>query len=298
MTSPIAVVLNPVAGRGAATRLRPRIEQLLSVRAAGGWKIFTTTAPGEATAIAARCAAEGYELVAAAGGDGTLSEVMNGVIGTPAALGLLPVGTGNDFARTVGLYGDLDRAVDTLLQGDPRPIDVGCVRGRWFLNIAGCGFDAVVAQRTNNGPRFLTGTAAYLLAVLQTLATYRAAALRLTADGETIFRRAMMCSVANARTYGGGMRIAPDAQLDDGLFDVCLLAEAGTVEFLRAFPQVFRGTHVSHPKITMLRARSVTIETDPPLPVLIDGDVAAPTPVTFTIQPAALRFQFPCSAAR
>jgi diacylglycerol kinase (ATP) len=172
-------------------------------------------------------------------------------------------------------------------------VDVGRTQGRWFLNVAGCGFDAVVARRVNQGFRFLHGTAAYVAAVLHSLATFRPATLRLTLDGDIREERAMLCSVANARCYGGGMWIAPDARLDDGLFDLCLLREVGMVEFLRAFPRVFRGTHTTHPKVTMLRARHIVIESEPPLPVLIDGEVVGTTPAEFILAPHAISVMSP-----
>ena len=300
MSRRAVIVLNPAGGQGRAKRRRPELERLLAEataqQGAGDrleWEIQETTAPGSAGRIATRCAAEGAEIVAAAGGDGTLSEVLNGIMGSRVTLGLLPFGTGNDFSRTVGLYGSLPRAVHTLFAGTPKPIDVGRVADRYFLNVAGCGFDAAVADCANRGPRWLTGATAYICAVLQTLAQFRAADLRLTIDGVERSQRAMMCSVANAQTYGGGMRIAPTARLDDGLFDLCILAEAGRLEFIRAFPRVFKGTHTTHPKITMLQARHVRIESTPALPLLIDGEVIGTTPAEFTLLPAAIEFLFP-----
>ena len=300
MTLRAAIVLNPAAGHGRAGRLWPKVERMLNdATAASGsagslnWQIHETTGPGQATSIAARCAAEGADIVAAAGGDGTLSEVLNGLLGSRARLALLPMGTGNDFARTVNLHGRLQLAVETLYRGRPAPIDVGRVRGRYFLNVAGCGFDAVVADRANHGPLLLTGVWAYLAALAQTLPCFRAAEFSIVIDGVERIQRAMMCSVANAQTYGGGMRIAPSARLDDGLFDVCILVEAGTLEFLLAFPRVFRGTHITHPKVTMLQARSIRITTSPPLPILVDGEVIGTTPAEFSIIPAAIEFQFP-----
>ena len=294
------IVLNPAGGHGRAGRQRPELEWLLKAASARQpsedrleWEIVQTTAPGAASGIAARCAAEGADIVAAAGGDGTLNEVLNGLIGSRATLALLPLGTGNDFSRTVGLYGSLKCAVDTLFTGTPRPIDVGRIAERYFLNVAGCGFDAVVAERANTGPRWLTGAPAYIYAVLQTLTRFRAAEFRLTIDGIERTQRAMMCSIANAQTYGGGMRIAPTARLDDGLFDLCILAEAGTLEFVQAFPRVFQGTHTTHPKITMLQARHVRIESTPTLPLLIDGEVIGTTPAEFTLLPSAIEFLFP-----
>ena len=307
----ITVILNPSAGRGQAARRCAALKQLLgdAARVAGAeWELLETKAPCDATRLAAE-AAPRSTLVVAAGGDGTLGEVVNGVMdGTLGAnrprLGLLPLGTGNDFARCLGIPRDWRKAVWTLFHGAPRMVDVGRATfendgaTHWFVNVAGCGFDGLAARRVNElrhrpGWRHVRGTAAYLCAVLQELATLRAASLRIGLDGEFHEQRAVLCAVANATSYGGGMRVAPDAQIDDGLFDVCLIGDAGRLEFLRAFPRVFQGTHVSHPKVGVRRAAEVSLASDPPLPVLIDGDVLGVTPVRFSIVPRALEVMAP-----
>lgn len=303
-TPRVTIILNPAAGRGQGRRRRATLESLLAASGAS-CELLETHVAGDATRLAAKAAAEGATLVAAAGGDGTLSEVLNGLAigGFTTRLGILPLGTGNDFARCLGIGTDLKAAVDTLFHGTPRAIDVGQARfgdhaPRYFVNVAGCGFDALAAQRVNDnrdrrGWRHIRGMPAYLCAVLQELATLRAASLRLDADGEIFEQRAMLCAIANATSYGGGMRVAPDAQLDDGLFDICTIAEAGRWEFLRAFPGVFKGTHVSHPKVTMRRAQEIHLSSEPPLPVLVDGDVLGTTPVRFSILPRAVEVMAP-----
>jgi diacylglycerol kinase (ATP) len=318
----IVVILNPRAGRGQGAARRAELEGLMATAAGecgAEWRIVETRAAGDGANLARQAVREGATVVAAAGGDGTLNEVMNGLMGAengpengavtgPAvACGLIPLGTGNDFARCIGTGVDLKRAVDTLFHDAPRPVDVGRAGERWFLNIAGCGFDALVADRINRGFRYLHGTTAYIAAVCDCLRTLKAARLTLTladpAPGESqdqgkpptqrIETRALMCSVANATSYGGGMKITPDARIDDGLFDICLLREAGRLEFLLAFPRVFKGTHITHPKVTMLRAAEVRVESDPPLPILVDGDVIGVTPITFTLHRHLLQMLMP-----
>ena len=356
----------------------------LSLPNSAYWSIAETSEPGEAERLAKGAASYGFEVVAAAGGDGTLSEVLNGVVGTPAKLGVIPLGTGNDFARCIGIGKDITLAIETLFLGESRLIDIGRATfgkaedfylasnfsetplfgdepqqanpfeinepkrvrffegeleseqknvemeaetvtaeahpsqisrtiitplepllplvsdeyeppatKRYFLNISGCGIDAEVAERVNAGYRFLSGTSAYLAALMQSLYRYRATELTLTLDGEERREKAMFVCIANATSYGGGMRVTPDALIDDGLFDICLLKEAGRLEFLRAFPQVYAGKHKSHPKVEMLQARHVIVESEPPLPVLIDGEVISSTPVQFEIVPSAIEFLFP-----
>ncbi len=391
MTRRIAIILNPVAGRAKANSHREKLERLLEEAAnrlsmpnSAYWSIAETSEPGEAERLAKGAASYGFEVVAAAGGDGTLSDVLNGVVGTPAKLGVLPLGTGNDFARCIGIGNDIVLAIETLFLGESRHIDIGRAtfaqeesfnrtsnvsetkflgdkqqqtnpfkinkpkrvrffdgefeseqdaieprteteieeaipsRGsrkittpleallplesseynlpatkRFFLNISGCGIDAEVAERVNVGYRFLSGTSAYLAALIQSLYRYRATDLTLTLDGVERKERAMFCCIANATSYGGGMRVTPDALIDDGLFDICLLKEAGRLEFLRAFPQVYAGKHKSHSKVEMLQARHVIVESEPPLSVLIDGEVIGSTPVEFEIVPSGVEFLFP-----
>ena len=285
------IILNPASGRGRGARSEKQIRAALPDS-----EILETQKSGDAETFAFEAATRGQH-VAAAGGDGTLNDVLNGVLRVKqnTSIAVLPLGTGNDFARTLKIS-SLETALQTIRTGVARPMDVGVARSemgeRFFLNVAGAGFDAVVAKRINNG-RFLRGTAAYVAAVLATLETFRAAELKLSCDGETENLRALLCAVANAQSYGGGMRIAPDALLDDGLFDVCTIADATPLEFVRAFPSVFAGKHLSHPKVTLRRAQSIRIESETPWPVLLDGELWGETPVEFTIVPRAVNVCVP-----
>ncbi|HEX8550124.1 MAG TPA: diacylglycerol kinase family protein [Abditibacteriaceae bacterium] len=288
------IILNPAAGRGRGAREEKAIRSALPDA-----EILLTRKSGDAETLAFEAVQRGQH-VAAAGGDGTLGEVLNGVMRaqTDTTIAILPVGTGNDFARTLGIL-DLGLALETLKSGEARRIDVGVARSaqgeRFWLNIAGAGFDAVVAHRINSG-KFLRGTPAYIAAVLATLRTFRAARLELLCDDKTERFGALMCAVANAQSYGGGMRIAPDAKLDDGLFDVCTIADASSLEFVRAFPSVFRGEHLSHPKVALRRAHTVKIASEPAWPVLLDGELWGETPVEFNLRPQAVKFLFSTSA--
>lgn len=297
----IVVVLNPVSGRGQGARRKGELTVLLEEAARRlsrpgqriHWEIRETKSQGNGAELAAEAAASGADVVAAAGGDGTYGEVLNGLVGTDAIMGILPLGTGNDFSRHLGLDTNLDRAVDTLFKGVPRPVDIGETQGRYFLNVAGCGFDAVVAERVNRGYRHLHGTATYVAGVLQSLFSYKPASFKVTLDGQEKAIKAMLCTVANSRSYGGGMMVAPDASIEDGLFDICLLKACGKWEFIRAFPRVFKGAHTTHPKVEMARAAHIRVETHPRLPVLVDGDVVGTTPVEFKMHKHAIRVMTP-----
>lgn len=278
------MVLNPTSGRGRGAAFSKEL---------AGYRILETRGPGHATELAQLAVEEGHEVIAAAGGDGTLSEVMRGILGSSASLAVLPVGTGNDFARHLGIGTDIPAALSLLKHGEPQTIDVGMLNGTPFLNVVSCGFDAVVGERINRGYGWAKGTLAYILAVFQSLATYQAAPLVVTVDGTRHEFKAMLCAVANASSYGGGMRIAPEASLSDGLLDVVILGEISKLEFLRQFPKVFKGSHITHPAVTVLRGREVAIHSERELPILNDGDLQGTTPAELAVRPQSLKFLLP-----
>jgi diacylglycerol kinase (ATP) len=245
-------------------------------------------------------ASEGLDVVVAAGGDGTISQVMQGVLGSSSALGILPVGTGNDFARTLGLL-SVEDAIAALGAGSRRRIDVGewrqADRSGHFLNVAGCGFDACVAERINTGFRRLRGQTAYLAAILQTLRAYECLRLEIEVDGERLGGPTMLCAIANARSYGGGIKVAPTAELSDGLLDLVLVGEFGRLEFLRSFPLVLRGAHLKHPKVIHRTFKHMKLSSQPASPFLVDGELLPPGDVEVEVVPAALDVICPLVAA-
>jgi diacylglycerol kinase (ATP) len=296
------IVRNPVAGRGRGSRDWSAMRLLIDSHPdREHWHVLDlpTQIPTDASAFARKASEDGIDLVVSCGGDGTLMGVVHGIMesapsdpGNPPRLGILPLGTGNDFSRTLGIGTDLAKAAECLYRGDPIPIDVGtwsCAAGSGhFLNVAGCGFDACVAERINRGFRRVGGTLAYVLAVMQTLAHYRPTEMTIDADGRRTRLRAMLCAAANGTSYGGGMKVAPDARLDDGKLDVVTVGDIGTLDFLLTFPKVFQGAHLSHPKVQVITAHQVTVDAERPLPVLADGELVGETPATFSVIPAAL----------
>lgn len=295
----VVLIINPTAGRGKAGRQVPEIKRLLG-GAAQDWQWQFTEKSGDATVLAHLAAAAGTRLVVAVGGDGTLHEVMNGVLGSGATVGLIPYGTGNDFARALGLYGSLETACKALTSGVTKMVDVGVIDGTGtggpshFLVLAGTGYDARTAQTVNSGIRFLSGPLAYVWGAVRTLARFKPFTLTLTLD-DTPPRtlKAMFVSFANAETTGGGMKIAPGAVVDDGCLDVCLVAEVSKPTLLYNLTQIFSGKHLRCPAVSIHRARSLTVDADPPQPLLIDGEVLGTTPATVRVLPGALPFLVP-----
>lgn len=284
------IIFNPAAGRGKTAHLREDAERRLGA----DWQWRPTERPGHAVELARGAAGEGAPVVAAFGGDGTVGDVARGILGTESALGILPMGTGNDVARNLGLPLDLGVACDTLAGGKTRRVDMGAINGTPFLNNAGTGFDARVMQTMNTSIRFVRGKPAFVLAILKMFPSFQAFALTIQQDGgapETF--PAMMLSVLNGRMYGAGMLACPDARMDDGALDVLVITAMPKPRLLALFPKVIAGQHVGHPAVRLFRARELAIRCDPPQPLNIDGDVSGTTPAEIVVRPGALRVVAP-----
>lgn len=291
----ILLIVNPMAG---GRSRRATADAVAAAFAAGGWEVTMrlTAGPESARQFAREGAAGGFDAVFACGGDGTLSEIVTGLLDTGVPAGIIPTGTGNDFARTIGLPLEPLAAVESHLGGSARSVDLLEVDGGtcWAINVMGAGFDARVAHRVNVRTRFTGGFITYLACVGAELVVNRPTTLELTVDGEKTWSGpALLAAVANARSYGGGMLIAPHAEIDDGLVDAVLVEHMTTVEFAVNFPKVMRGTHLSHPAVHAWRGSEVVLETPEPAPVLVDGDLKAETPLTVRVAPGRARLWLP-----
>ncbi len=254
--------------------------------------------------LAREAAAGGAELLVAVGGDGTVNEVVNGLVGAERAeLAVIPRGTGGDFVRTFGIPSKLDAAVRVALGGKTRTIDVGRSRYRawsgedaesYFANIASAGMSGAIAKRTNESSRSpFGGKAAYLWSTVAVFARWRNTEVQIAVDAETRSGPMFDVIVANCRFLAGGMKITPEAEPDDGLFDVLLIGDISKLDLVRTMPKIYRGTHLPHPKAELLRGASVTVEAADPLPVELDGEQPGTTPVRFDVVPRALRLRVP-----
>jgi len=239
----------------------------------------------------------------AVGGDGTVHEVVNGIGGrTSVDLAVLPRGTGRDFVRTYAIPRKLDEALRTARDGRVREIDLGLARFRswqgetgeaYFANVASAGMSGAIAKRANTTSKALGGKASYVWATLAVFARWRASQMTVTVGPET--RRAEMHDVivANGRYLAGGMKICPDAEPDDGIFDVLLIGNLTKRDLLLTLPKTYRGSHLPHPKAELLRGSTVEIDAEEPLPVELDGEQPGTTPVRFELVPQALRLRVP-----
>jgi diacylglycerol kinase (ATP) len=289
--SGVLVIVNPAADRGRAARRWPAVAQDLK-RSGIAFDEAITAASGDAVAIAER-AASTHDVVVAAGGDGTVHEVANGLLraGGRAAFGVIPLGSGDDFAKLLS-----KDVVFSLLNGKTKQFDVGrIVSGsevRYFANGMDIGFGAHGARNVQRVPRFLTGFGAYLGALALTMVRYPLLTIRLELDDAPAFElTSAMTAVMNGTTFGGSFRVCPEATPDDGLLDLLLVGAVSRFEILQLVPKILRGTHVGDPRVRMARAKRVRIEADAPLLVEADGEIAfeGVRSLHIDLLPAALR---------
>jgi diacylglycerol kinase (ATP) len=293
------VIVNPVAGARSTRRKWPVISRLLE-RIGLSFDFSYTEGVGHAMELARIAASDGYHYLVAVGGDGTVNEVANGILhsqnAAATALGVVSTGTGSDFARSAGLARDYTTACTNLTSSRRLTIDVGLVayqrdgkrQERFFVNSAGVGFDAAVTKETERYPKFFGGTIPYVAGMLRTLISYKNKPIVLKVGDEEERYRVLAVSVTNGNYMGGGMRIAPDAALDDRLLDVVVIGDFGKLEILKEFPKVYKGTHVNLPKVSVKKASKVTIESAEPMLLYADGEMLGECPVEFGVLPKAL----------
>lgn len=291
MQRDVVLIVNPAAGGGRALRALPAAERAL--RDAGLRVRLEHTRDIEHARALARAAGAAGEVAAALGGDGLVGAVADGLRdGTgDGLLAIVPGGRGNDFAATLGIPRDAAAAAALIANGRERAIDLGVCGERAFVGIASCGFDSD-ANRIANATR-VPGDAAYVYGALRALAGWHPACFELELDGEPLVHVGYSVAAANGRQYGGGMVLAPAAELDDGTFDVVTVSDVPKRRFLRGLPRVFRGRHVENEEVTVRRARELRIAADRPFTLYADGDPLAELPATVRTLPAAVRVIVP-----
>ncbi len=311
------LILNPVAGTDEGPSLVARINELLRGQF-GDLDITITTGAGDAERAGFRAATDGESQLFVAGGDGTLNEVMNGVYATgrlgDVVFGLLPLGTGNDFAAAIGIEPDVDDAVRAFGDGHVIPVDVGRLDDRVFVNVSAGGFVAEVSEAVTPELKTMAGRLAYLIGGAQALLSYEPVRARIEPIGAShllypsdalAVRHASLAgigthevdlqlfAVCNSRLIGGGRLIAPEAVIDDGWLDVCVIEAMPTLEFVGLLREVARGDHLDDPRVSYFRARDLSLQFDRVIKVNTDGQVLDATSCRYTILPRAAKFLAP-----
>ena len=297
------VIVNPTAGGGRAARLIPWLLERIAPRQDA--ELLVTRRAGDAEAHAAAGAARGVDRIIAVGGDGTVQEVLNGLMAGEALrpeLGIVPVGTGNDLARSLGLPSDAGAAWKVAMGRAARSMDAGRARNgggeeRWFASAGGIGFDAQVAAAMAQRRGWQATRAGYLLTTLAELRRFENCRVQISLDGKPLERDVLLVAIANGAYYGGGMRIAPGARADDGLLDVCVVGDISRLTALRELPNLYRGTHVRHPAVSMHTAMAIDIDGSSATRVHLDGEPFGSLPLRISLVPGAIDVAAPEASA-
>ncbi|MFC2031826.1 diacylglycerol/lipid kinase family protein [Chloroflexota bacterium] len=293
------VIVNPVAGAHSTQRKWPLISKLLKYVGLS-FDYQYTEGVGHALELAKTAASDGYRYLVAVGGDGTVHEVANGILHSTNSgsmvLGVVSTGTGSDFVRSVGIPRHYADACSCLTISRRLVIDVGLVeyrsqgqsKQRYFVNAAGVGFDAAVVEATERFPKYFGGTVPYLAGLLRSLFGYRNKRVVLGLEDKVEAARVLSVVVANGGYFGGGMHVAPEAELGDGLLDVVVIGDIGKFDLLKSLHMVYKGTHLSPPKVSLEKAAHVSIESSERVLVHADGELLGEGPATFRLVPLAL----------
>ena len=287
----VVLVFNPESGRARAKeKMLGRVVPVLA-RAGMNVDVRPTERPGHATEIAAHAARDGFERVLGWGGDGTLNEVMRGLAGTETALGVLPGGTVNVFAREVGIPLAIEEAAETFVRGEVRSVPVGVATGRPFLLMAGVGLDAEVVRRLKTGFKHALGAAAFWLDGFRMLASYPMPSIRVRSEGRVIEGSGLVAG--NIRRYGPRYRITPDARLEEPLLQVVVFRGRNRRDYLRYLAGVVGGFHLRFGDVVSFKTSALAVESDSSVPYQIDGEYAGETPVELKVRDRALRVVLP-----
>jgi YegS/Rv2252/BmrU family lipid kinase len=305
-TSPGRTVflVNPASAGGSTGKRWPEIAHRAAARGLDGDALISD-GPGRLTALAREAVQNGARRLVVIGGDGTVNEVVNGLPdGADVDLAVIPRGTGWDFVRTFAIPRDLDGAIDVALSGSSREIDLGVATYRtWsgeeahsmFANVASAGISGAIAQRANESSKALGGKLSYYWSTLAVFFGWQTGHMRVTVDGESREGRMIDAMVCNGRFLGGGMMMCPEAEPDDGAFDVLLIGDVTKRDLAFVLPKTYKGKHLPHPRLEVLRGSVVTVDSDGPLPIELDGEQPGTTPVRLEVRPRALRLRVPAT---
>jgi YegS/Rv2252/BmrU family lipid kinase len=287
---PLTLLVNPASAHGRTLKLLPRVEQELDARRAP-FRVERTRGLEDGVERALR-AVDAGELPVVMSGDGLVGAVGGAMAGSEVPLGIVPGGRGNDLARVLGIPDEPAAAVDVLLGGETRRIDVGEANGKRFLGIVSVGFDSE-ANRLANETSFLHGNLVYAYAALRTLLSWKPGRFTVRVGEERRRFSGYSVSVANSRAFGGGMFIAPEAELDDGEFDIVTVGEVGKLRFVGNLPKVFKGTHINEDEVRVFRAAQLELSASRPFPVYADGEHLTDLPASLRVLPRALSVLVP-----
>ena len=288
-------IVNPISGAGRGKAEFEKAAAILREKNVDFGFVYTQK-PREAIALAKAALENGETCIVAVGGDGTVNEVASVLASSGAAMGILPFGTGNDLAQSLSLPLETEAAVEALLRGVPQKMDAALANGALFINVAGFGFDVDVVRYTEKYKKRMKGMLPYLFGIMESLMHLKPIPVTVEPDaGEPFSTTALLFSACNGRQFAGGIKVAPLAQLQDGLLDVCILKGIGKLAFLKLLPKYIKGKHLDSEHIVYFKAKSVTAKAPAGMCLNLDGELGEATPVTFTILSGALNILIPAA---
>ena len=284
----IKLILNPAAGRGKAKKAIPAIKEIFRDRKVN-FDMDVTQYAGEATYLSREASRKNFKIIVAAGGDGTVNEVVNGMMESGSVLGVIPLGLGNDFAKAISISSKLEEACLTLSNGVVKEIDVGRVNNRYFVNVLGIGFDAWVARASQKIRWFFNPNQIYLYTVLRMLFRYKAPLVKINLADIMLDKKVLLIAIGNGKSSGGGFLLTPEAEFDDGLIDVCIIDDAARLKLLMQIPKLLRGTHKGSPYVSTFKTKKLTVHSSDLLLAHADGQILESRRYQIEILPRSLR---------
>lgn len=286
----ILFIVNPAAGSGKAKNILPLIHKICEENEIE-YSLKVSKRKNEITQVVQKELSKlKYTDLVAVGGDGTIIEAINGALDFDINFGLIPMGTGNDLARSLNIPEEPEKAMERIFQGQIESVDLGEVNGTIFVNSAGVGIDGDIIHTTGKVKNFLSGSAAYLLSTVKSIITFKPFQVEMIMDGVKLSRDAYLIAIGNGKYFGGGMKITPDAELSSGEFQVCLVRKLPRLRFLKVFPSVYKGKHKNAPEVEMFLCKHISIQSsDRKLHVSADGNLVCKTPVTIEISKHKLK---------
>jgi len=279
----IKFIINPVAGDGSSKKMIKIIHDKMATRKIP-YSISISGYKGEIEELAREAASQDYTDVVAVGGDGTVMEAFNGIYDKNIALGIIPSGTGNDFAKMFNLSHDFEEDLNRILIGNIEWIDVGKVNDTHFLNIAGLGIDSSILEKTEKLKKKIKGPMAYLISTFLVLAKYKCEEITINIDGCEIKKNAYLVAIGNGNFYGGGMKITPEASLSDGLLDIVIIHKIPKIKFARLFKKVYSGDHIFEDVVENYKGKKISITASPDVKINVDGNLIGQGSCEITIE--------------
>ncbi len=287
-------IINPQAGKGHTLSHISRIEEICKAKGIDPI-IEITKAPGHATEIAKQYSAEEGIRIYSVGGDGTLNEVVNGIAGSKCSLAVIPSGSGNDFIRSISKSASWEEVLKKSMEAEAVPVDIGRFDNNFFINISSAGLDAEIvynSRRFKKNP-FIPSRFAYLLSIFVTVFGYKSRDMKIMLDDSEIHMKTLLVAIANGKFYGGGMMVAPIADISDGTFDICHIEKVGALKVIRLFPWLIKGKHEGIKQVRFYKSKKVKVKCDGEMSFNVDGELYRRSEVEFEVVPNALNIVIP-----